>query len=165
MLDFSVTFAITIVNIIFLCFILRVILFKPVTKFMADRANKVKNSIDQAERDKAEAKALLARFEAQMETAETEAKAIIQAARENAQEEAEKIIAESRASAEIALANNRKQLEMEHRAALAQFRKEAAALVVAASGRLLEREIQSDDNRHYAGLLLEEVELPGAGKI
>ena len=163
MLDFSVTFIITLINITVLFFVLRAILFKPVTKFMADRAKRVEDSIEQAEKNKAQARALFAQYEAQLKTAETEANAIISGARENAQTEAEKIIAESRVSAEAILANARKQAEMEKEAALAAFRKEAAALVVAASGRLLAREIQTEDNRQYADMLLGELSREAGG--
>ena len=164
MLDFSVTFVITIINITILFFILRAVLFKPVTKFMADRAKRIQESIEQSEKDKNQAKALLAQYEAQLKTAKTEADAIIHTARENARQEAEKIIADSRAAAEVTLANARRQLEMEHQAALAIFRKQAAVLVVAATGRFVGREIQSEDNRQYAEMLLEAIEPAGPGK-
>ena len=160
MLDFSVTFIITIINIAILFFILRAVLFKPVTKFMADRAKRIQDSIEQTEKEKNQARALLAQYQAQLKTADTEAEAIIRAARENAQAEAEKIIADSRLSAEATLANARKQLETERQASLAVFRKEAASLVVAATGRLAGRELQSADNRQYAEMLLGELSLP-----
>ena len=156
MLDFSVTFVITIINIAILFFILRAILFKPVTKFMADRARRVQESIEQSEKDKNQAKALLAQYEAQLKTAETEADAIIQTAKEHAKVEAEKIIFESRISAEVVLANARKQLEKERQAAIAAFRQDAAALVIATSGRLVGREMKNEDNRQYVEMLLEE---------
>ena len=158
MLDFSVTFVITIINIIILCIILRAILFKPVTKFMADRAKRVQNSIEQSEKDKAQANALLVQYTAHLKTAEAEAEVIIHNAREHAQTEAGKIIAESRVSAEQILASARKQLETEHDTAMAAFRQEAAALVVAAAGRLVGREIKSEDNRQYAAMLLNETD-------
>ena len=171
MLDFSVTFFITIINITILSIILRKFLWKPVTKFMADRAKRVQDTIEQSEKDKTQARALLAQYEAQLKTAETEAGAIIRSAREQAEAEVEKIIAEGRASAEQTLANARKQLETEHKAALAVFRQEAAALVVAAAGRLIGREIEGEDNQQYAKMLIDEVSalketapLNGAGK-
>jgi len=164
MLNFSVTFFITLINITILFFVLRAVLFKPVTKFMADRSKRIQDSIEQAEKDKIQAKALLAQYEAQLKTADTEAETIIRAARENAQAEAEKIIAESRVSAEATLINARKQLETEHNAALAVFRKEAAALVTAASGRLVGRELRSEDNRRYAEMLLAEIGPAGADR-
>ena len=156
MLDFSVTFFITIINITILTFVLRKILWKPVTKFMAVRAERIKESIAQSEKDKLNAKALLAQYEAQLKTAETEAGAIISKAKEDAKAEAERIIAEGRASAEEVMANAKKQLEVERKAALAIFRQEAVALVVTATGNLVGREIKSEDNKQYAALLLDE---------
>jgi F-type H+-transporting ATPase subunit b len=157
MLDFSVTFIITIINIAFLCFILRLILFKPVTKFMNERTKRVQDSIEQSEKDKIQARTLLAQYQAQLKAADTEAEAIIHTAKEQAQQEAEKIIAESRVSVEEVLAKARKQIEMEQYAALAVFRKEAAALVVAATERLMGREIKAEDNKQYADMLLQEL--------
>jgi len=157
MFDFSVTFFITIFNIFILSIILRKLLFKPVTKFMSDRARRVQDSIDQSEREKAHANDLLAQYTAKLKTADTEAEAIVRGAREDAEAEAKKIIDESHAAVEQALANAKKQVEMEHQASLAAFRKEAAALVIAATERLVGREIKSEDNLRYAEMLLDEV--------
>jgi F-type H+-transporting ATPase subunit b len=157
MLDFSVTFVITVVNIVILTLILRAVLFKPVTKFIADRARRVQESIEQSEKDKEQARALREQFETQLKTAETEAAVILKTAREQAKEEADKIIADSRASVDAMVAGARKKLEMEREAALAEFRKEAAGLVVAATGRLASRELRSEDSRRYAEMLLEEI--------
>jgi F-type H+-transporting ATPase subunit b len=152
-LDFSVTFIITIINIAVLFFVLKAILWKPVSKFMADRTRKIEESIEQSEKDRNQAKALLAQYEAQLKNAETEAESIINAAKEQARLEAEKIIAESRMAAEAALATSRRQLESERGAAMAAFKQEAAALVVAAAGRLVERNLDSEDSRQYAFML------------
>ena len=156
MLDFSVTFIITIINIAVLCFILKAILWKPVTKFMASRARRIEDSIEKTEKDKAQAKALLAQYAEQLEAAETEAAAIIKSAKEQAQIEADKIIADSRASAQAFTLSAKKELESERQAALAIFRQEAAALVIAASSRLVGREIKGEDNRQYAAMLINE---------
>jgi F-type H+-transporting ATPase subunit b len=156
MLDFSATFVITIVNIFILFLILRKLLFKPVTKFMAERAERIQSSITQSEKDKLDAKALLAQYEAKLKTAEAEAQAIVSKARERAEIEADRIIAEGRASAELTLASARKQVEAERKAALAGLRQETVAIVIAATGRLVGREIKSEDNRQYAAMLLSE---------
>jgi len=156
MLDFSVTFFITIINIAVLFLVLRKILFKPVTKFMNDRSKRIEDSIRQAESDKARAKVLLEQYEIQLESARAEADAIIRAAREKAVVEAERIAAEGRLEAEKNLRDAQIQIETERQAALALFRIEAAALVTAASGRLLAREFKNEDNARYARMLLNE---------
>ena len=157
MLDFSVTLIITIINIAILTFILRAILFKPVTKFMADRAKRIQDSIDQSERDKSQAKKLLEEYEARLKDVEAEAELILQNAREEAGNEAAAIIAGGKAEAEGIKAAARIQIEAEKQAAFARFRVEAAALVMAASGRLLQRELSAENHGLYVDMLLQEL--------
>jgi len=157
MLDFSVTFIITIINITILFFILRAILFKPVTKFIEQRAKRLQDSFDKAEKDKAEAKKLLVEYEDILKRANAEAQEIIAAANTKAARQAEFIIAEGKAEAERIAAASQKQIETEHQQALAKFRLEAAALVIAASSRLAAREMSSDDTRRYANMLFDEL--------
>jgi F-type H+-transporting ATPase subunit b len=157
MLDFSVTFIITVINIVILCFILRAILFKPVTKFMAGRAKRIQDSIDQAEQDKANAQKLLEECKSRLKNINAEAEEIIKAARKNAREEADRIIAGGREAAEALTVSAHRQLEAERQAALTRFNLEAAALVMAASARLVQRELSGDDNRRYAALMLDEL--------
>jgi F-type H+-transporting ATPase subunit b len=155
MIHFSLfTFLVTILNIGLLFFVLRAVLFKPVTKFMAERSAKIQDAIAQAEKDKNQAKALLEQYENQLKNAEAEAESILKSARENARAEADRIIAGGRETAENFVANARKQIEAEQHAAIAVFRKEAAGLVVAASARLLSRELKAEDSRQYAEMLL-----------
>jgi F-type H+-transporting ATPase subunit b len=152
-----VTFSITIANIVILYFVLRAILFKPLTKFMAERTKKIRDNIDQVEKDKNQAKRLLEQYEGQLKNAEAEADKIIKAARDTVAFEAEKIIAEGKNASEIMLANARRQMEAEQKAAMAKFRAEAAMLVMAASSQLVRRNLQSDDNLRYANMALDEL--------
>jgi len=157
MLDFSVTFGITIINIVILFFILRAILFKPVTKFMAERAKRVQDSINQAEKDKAQARELLDQYQGRLKGADAEAETILRAARENAGKETERRIAEGKAEAANIVANARRQLEAEQQAVLARFMADAADMVMAASSKLAARDLNSDDDRRYVTMLLDEL--------
>ena len=121
---------------------------------MAQRTKQVQDAIEQSEKDKIQAKALLSQYEAQLRSAEMEAETIIRNAKENAQQEAEKIIAQSRVFAEETIVNARKQLEAERRVALEIFREEAATLVISASSQILSREIKTEDSLSYANMLL-----------
>ncbi|MDR0624795.1 MAG: F0F1 ATP synthase subunit B [Treponema sp.] len=152
-----VTFFFTLVNIGVLFVVLRAILFKPVTKFMEERSKKIQDAINQAEKDKNQAKQLLQQYEERLKGAEEEAEEIIRAARETALQQADEIIAGGKKAAEALLTGARGQVEAEQKAALARFRSEAAALVVSASARLLRRELNQEDHRRYAGLLLREL--------
>ena len=157
MLDFSVTFIITILNITILFFVLRKLLFKPVTKFMADRAKRVQDSLDQAEKDRTQAKALLKEYENKLKSAEAEAGEIIKSVRDSANMEASRIIEGGKAEAAEILSAARKQIEADRHAAVTKLRFETAALVMAASSKLAAREFSRDDNRRYVDMLLDEL--------
>jgi F-type H+-transporting ATPase subunit b len=150
-----VTFAATILNITVLCFLLRAILFKPVSKFIEARAKKIQDAIDQAEDDKKKAKQSLAQYEERLKTADAKADEIIKAAHINAAHEAERIMLDGKKTADIMLANARKQIELEHEAALVQFKAEAVMLILAASSKLIERDIRKDDSQHFVNMLIE----------
>lgn len=157
MLDFSVTFAFTLLNIGILYVILRAILFKPVSKFMEDRSRKIREDIEGAEKEKNQAKELRQEYEERMKNAQSEAEGIIRAAREEAMEQSGRIIAGGKAEAERIIAQARRQSEAERQAAMALFKSEAAALVIAASSRLLRREVNREDSRAEAAMLLREI--------
>jgi F-type H+-transporting ATPase subunit b len=157
MLDFTVTFAITIINIIILFFILKKILFKPVTKFMEARAVKIQNDIDLAEKDRKDAKALIRQYENALQNAQTEVESIIRTAREQAVVQADQILADGKQAADALLVNARRQIALEEKAALVLFKAEAAQLIISASSRLLQRNLNQEDSRSFAALLLREV--------
>jgi F-type H+-transporting ATPase subunit b len=157
MLDFSVTFIITIINIVILFFILRAILFKPVTKFIDGRAKKVQDLRNQAEKDRIQAKALREQYEAHLKKAEEDGAEIIRTATETAKEEAARIVAEGKANVEKYLEKARRQIEAEQQTAMAIFSTEAAALVLSAASRLLRRNLSDEDSREQAAILLREL--------
>jgi len=157
MLDFSVTFIITIINITILFFILKAVLFKPVTKLMEDRAKRVQDTIEQAQKDKDEAMNLLAKYQDKIRNAEAEAREILKTASENAERQAQLIIAEGRQEAQDTVNSALKQIEMERQAALAKFKLEAATLVIAVSAKLASKDFSGDDSRRYANMLLDEL--------
>jgi F-type H+-transporting ATPase subunit b len=158
MLDFSVTFFITVVNILVLFFLLRALLFKPLSKFIQARNKKIQDDINRAEKDSWDAKKLLEQYEQKLAGAEADAEAIIRAAREDAQAEADKIREAGKADAERVVAAAKIQVDAERRAALAVFRAEAAVLVVEAAGRLLKRELAGEEQIRLARKALEELE-------
>jgi F-type H+-transporting ATPase subunit b len=157
MLDFSVTFIITIINITILFLILRKILFKPVTKFMAERTQKVQDILDQAQKDREAAKELLAQYENKLKSAEAEAYQILKTARENAERQAQLTVSEGRQKAQDTINAALKQIEMERQSALAKFKFEATALVMAVSAKLAAKDFSGDENRRYVNMLLDEL--------
>jgi len=164
MLDFSVTFIITIINITILALILRAVLFKPVTKFMAERAQRIKNSIEQAEKDKALSQKLVEQYENRLKNAEKEADGIIRSAREQAEADAEHIIFNSKAEAERIMETARAKIEAESLAAMALFKTEAAALVLSAASALIKRELSGPEQQRFAAQALDKIVMDAGNK-
>jgi len=166
MLDFSVTFFITIFNIVLLAFVLRALLFKPVSRFMAERAKRVTDSIEAAKADREEAQQVLEEYRRKLVSADSEAAEIIEAARKQATLQAASlaayIVASGKSEAESLVADARIQIEAERKKAFALFAAEAAALVMAASSRLVRREFSGEDSRRHAEILLDELAATGA---
>jgi F-type H+-transporting ATPase subunit b len=161
------TFLVTLVNIAVLFTVLRAILFKPVTKFMADRTKKIEETLAQADHEKNQARQMLRQYEDQLKNADAEADVIIKNARESAERESERIMAEGKARVEHMIAAAQTQIYSERQAALALFKTEAAALVVTAAGRLLVRDLNQEDNRRLAASLLQEAaaQIPAATRM
>ena len=111
MLDFSITFVITFVNIAILYFVLRAILFKPVSRFMENRALKIKNELEQAANEKANAEALRESYEEMLRKADSEAEKILRDAHELAQAQTAALIEQAKVEAGRVLENARAQIE------------------------------------------------------
>ena len=157
MLDFSVTFIITIINITILFLILRKILFKPVTRFITERTQQIQNSINQAERDKATSLKMLEEYQNRLKKAEEEADGIIRAAHEQAEADAERIVFQGKTEAEHIVDSARIKIETDRAAAMALFKAEAATLVLHAAGRLIGKELSGPEQLRFAAETLDRI--------
>jgi F-type H+-transporting ATPase subunit b len=154
-LEFSVTFLITIVNIAFLYFALRKVLFKPVTDFMENRTNKIQRDIDGAKISAARAQALEAEFTERLKNAQEEGKKIIQSSRDKAEQEYASIVAKAKEEAARILAATELEIEQERRLAELALRRETAELSIGAASRILSENIDSERNRKLVEKFLE----------
>lgn len=156
MLAFSVTLLITVVNVGVLYFVLRKILFKPVSKFMSDRSRRVEEDLQRAAEERERAAALRAEYELNLNSAKDEADRIRAEALDAARVQAEAVLERARAEAARLVEAARGQIEVERAAAAALFKAEAAALVLAATARLLHREVDAEDSLRAAQEFLAE---------
>lgn len=92
--------AIQIINTCILCFALSKLLYKPVTKFLNARKEKIAEQIDSAEAKLTEAEALKAEYENKLKNIEAEKNSILEKARTQAGKNGQQIIAEARKEAE-----------------------------------------------------------------
>jgi F-type H+-transporting ATPase subunit b len=154
MFNVDFTFLWTLVNLLILFLFLKKFLFGRIGAFLEKRAAGIGAEREAAAKDRDEAKRLQLQFEEKLAKADDEAAAVLRTAREDAETVRGAILAEAKAEAEAILANARARTEAERQAALLVFRAEAAALIVQASGKLLGRNLDGEDNRNFAASLL-----------
>lgn len=160
--DLGVDPTVIIVNIVgflILLWFLKKFLYGPITNMLEVRANEVRSTYDAAEAEKAAMEQLRMDYEKRLAGIEAEAREKIQAAIKEAQGIRDEIVADARAKADATIERAEAELVREREKTIVALRHDVADLVVTASSRLLEREI--DDPAHRK--LIDEF-ISGVGK-
>nr|WP_041589193.1 F0F1 ATP synthase subunit B [Thermoanaerobacter wiegelii] len=139
------TFIFTIINLLVLYFILKWLLFKPVTQFLENRENKIKSSLEEANRERQEAHNLKAKYEEILKNADNEGKAIIEKAQKAAEDKANKIIENANKEAENIIEKAKEEAMLEKIKAMHDLRTEISQLVIDAASRVLEKKLPVAD--------------------
>ena len=154
--EFWTTLFFTIINILVLYFILKKLLFKPVTNFMDNRTNK----IDEALKMAAEAKSKLASMEDEhqrrLKEIKDEGSLLIKDYEKKATEEYTSIIEKAKEESAIMLKNTRAELETEKEQLMSNLKEEVVTLVLETSEKVLDRNVNSEDNRKFIQDLIKE---------
>lgn len=136
----------TVINILLLYFVLKKILFKPLSKVIEKRQALIQGNLDDADKAKTEANALKAQYESSISSAKEDARKIIS----DADVRSKKMIESSRRAAaeeaESMKANAKKEIERERKEALDGAKGEIATLALDAASKVLSRNVTSKDN-------------------
>ncbi len=135
------------INLVILYFFMRKLLFKPVTEFMEKRSKGIRDSLDNAERDKSEAAELKKKYEEQLNTARAEADRILEEARARANKEYESILSEAKKNSELIISKARDEIEREREQAMKGIKSQVAGLALAAASKVIEANMDTDSNR------------------
>lgn len=151
------TIVITMINLLVLFFLLRWLLWRPVSEFLEKRRQMVANDIDAARRNKEESEELLARHRQLLEEGRKEAAGIIDAAARQGEARREEIIQQARQEAEQILGRARMEIQRQRDKAVEELRQEVATLAVAMAEKLLARTVEVTDQQQYFRQALEEL--------
>jgi F-type H+-transporting ATPase subunit b len=154
-LNFTVTFFITIVNFLVLFWVLKKLLFKPVTKFMDARAKKIKDSLGEASIMKANAEEMQARYDALMAGADAEADRLVKDGEERAKEEAKALLEKANVEASATRRRGEEAAELEREKARQELAVDIAALAAEVAGKLVGRAAAAEDKRSAETLVRE----------
>lgn len=137
---------INIVNIVLLFLLLRAILYKPVSKFLRERREKVAGELAEAKKLHEEAEAMKAEYERKMKDVEEECRTLLRQGQIEADRKAEEILREARRQADVLLEDARLRAAEEKQRALEEARAEISLMAAQLAAQLLGRDIRAADN-------------------
>lgn len=156
LINFTPTFVFVIINLLVLYFILKRLLFKPVTQFMENRAKSIKDAIDSADKDKGEAAQLKQKYEEQLRAAKDEADRILNDARNRGNKEYDAIVGAARKDAEGVLAKAREEIAHERAQMLKEVKGQVAGLALVIASRVIEANMDTESNKALVNKFIDE---------
>ena len=146
-----------VLNVIILFVVLRLLLYKPVLKFMKKRENTFADKVDELdEREKALIRQK-EQYEQMMAEANNEAAAIITKSNEMARDHAREILDNAKEHARDLVLRAKKEIEGEKAQARLDMKSEIADMAVQIAEKVLEREVSQEDNRKIIDAFFERV--------
>ena len=137
---------INIINIIVLFILLRSILWKPVNRFLSERAQSVNAKLDDAEKVRLEAEALRQEYASSLEGIEAQGRDMMRDSQIKASEEAAEILSEAHDKAKHMISEARERIAEEKDRAVENARREVAELATDMAARILKREVLPGDS-------------------
>jgi F-type H+-transporting ATPase subunit b len=122
------------------------------------RANAIRDSIDAAERQRAEADKLLAEYRERLKEAREQADDIVARSRKAAEAAEAEAVATGREKREELVSAARRDIEMETKRSLERIRKEVADLTVLATEKVTRKTLDADDHKRLIDDALREVD-------
>jgi F-type H+-transporting ATPase subunit b len=148
----------TILTFLVVLLILRRYAWKPILQSMEARERGIQRLIDDAEKERAEADALLAEYRRQLAGARDDAQRVLGEAKAAAERVREEMLERARAEAEGIVKRAGTEIDLERRKALAEIKEQAVGLAIAAAERVLEESLNDERHRQIVEDFLRSVE-------
>ncbi len=134
----------------------------PIMQALEQREQNIQKKIDDAEGRFKEADAKAAEYERRINAAKDEAVAIIAAGKRDTEKVKEEMLAEANKEAGRTLERAKREIQLAQEAAVHEIRKQVVKLSAEISARVIEREINEQDQRRFIEEALGKIETPGA---
>jgi F-type H+-transporting ATPase subunit b len=135
---------------------LYLLLYRPMTRMLDARANRIRESLEAADRARQEAASSAEQVERELGDARNQGQALIAEARTAASQFRQQEDARTRAEMEAMLERARAEIERERDAAVEQVRRQFAELAITAAERVVERSLDKDAHAQLIDKVLEE---------
>ena len=152
----------TLVIFVILLFVLAKFAFPPILGYAAAREKRIQEAIDEAARQRAETEKLLEEQRSMLVSARTEAQGIIAEAQKNAERVRREVLDKAKTEQEELLVRAKREIEDERVRAVDSLRREAVDLAVAAASKLVEKKLDSQEDRRIVTEFLSHVETGAA---
>ena len=137
----------TIVCFLLALFVLKRYAFGPIQKAIDDRRERIRDSIEEADRARDEARNLLEEHRKLIGKAKSDAEEILADARRTSDAQRERVREETEADRQRRLEDTKKQIEAETQRALDEIRAEVAELALVATAKVTGKVLDRDDHR------------------
>ena len=138
-----------------LLFILAKTAWPAILKAVEEREQRIQAQLDAAAKANAEAQRLLADYQSQVANARSEAQEIVASGRQAGEKLRDEIVAKGRAEQEELLARARREIQIEKERAMADLRKEAVDLSIAAASKVIEKNLDNESDRRLVQAYLD----------
>jgi F-type H+-transporting ATPase subunit b len=151
----------TLLIFVVLFFILSRFAFKPITAAVDARERALEEAIESARRDREAAAEVLAEQKRHLDAARMEAQQFIADGRATAEKLRQDLLSETRAQQQEMLERARHEIDAEKVKAVAELRREAVDLAIAAAGKVVSKNLDQATNREIVERFLASIE-PGS---
>ena len=160
-INLNMTLLVQMVNFLILIVLLHRFLYKPLTQFLATRADGIKRSLEEAKAAREAAAKAQQEYEARIAATRREAAALRESAVREVEEERQRLLKVSRDEAARLLTEAKAQIEQEVKRAKDELRAEVVGLSLGVAERLIGRSLTTEDDRRLAEQVVQEI---GAGR-
>jgi F-type H+-transporting ATPase subunit b len=153
-----------IINFVLILLILRALAYKPVLQMLETRKRKIQESLEYAEKVKADAAAQQKEFERRIDETRREAAQAAQSASQVAEKERERILVQAREEAHQIVEQARAQLNYERKQMVAELREQVVNLSMLAAQRVIGQSLDETRSHQLVHEFLAETEFGGDGQ-
>jgi len=164
LIQIDMTFFASILNFLLLTALLTFFLYRPVRKFMMDRQDRIKRSLEEAAQSRAESAKMKQEYEARLAQVSREAQDIIEKAVVQGERAQAEILDAARKEAKAILEQARAEAARERQVAFEALRDEIVDLVISTARVVTGKKVDSADDEAIVKRLLEEGWLSDAGE-
>ena len=148
----------TLVSFAITLWVLRRYAFGPIQKLIDDRRERIRQSVEEADRAREEARSLLEEHRALIAQARSEAESILTEARKIADAQRERMREETEEDRQRRLEETNRQIQQATQQALGEIRREVANLSLLAAEKITRKTLTGDDQRRLIDEALAEID-------